>query len=218
MNKNNNIIIRNQNNEEGDIQIPNPFYDPMMNNMLHPNNNIINIENQINNNSIQNANNNNNSNNSNIYEYIFNLGPTRCVLNNIKNQIPQINNLNRNQNDTQISQYNQNIISYIHLPNPNLSNNEEKKFLSKHKKPSLTGLKDLGNTSYLNSVLQLICSSLPFATYFSDKCSGECFEKNPNYFSLSFVIHRLCTHIYPEKDIKEMYKGDKVKQILGYYI
>ena len=89
----------------------------------------------------------------------------------------------------------------------------------RYKKAALTGLRNLGKTSYLNSVLQLICSFRHFASYFLNQKNGAFFEKNIDKYSLSYVIHRLCIHLYPfpEKSRREIYEPDSVMEILGRY-
>ena len=47
------------------------------------------------------------------------------------------------------------------------------KFISKDKKPSKTGLKNLGNTSYLNAVLQVLGNLKNFYIYFLEKKNEE---------------------------------------------
>jgi len=161
-------------------------------------------------------------------------------LNQINNNNP-MNNNNNPMNNNQINQINQNEqnnnnINQIRIqpgvnPNPNPiqnpiiinqnQNNQQYSF-DRYKKAALTGLKNLGHTSYLNSVLQLICSFRHFASYFLNPIQGEFFKNNVqeySLYSLSYVIHRLCTHLYPypEKNKREIYKPECVLQILGKY-
>ena len=81
----------------------------------------------------------------------------------------------------------------------------------------MTGLKNLGNTSYLNSVLQLIGNIRSFASYFLNPENGRIFqdklEKNP----LAFVTHRLCYHLYTlsKKRGREIYTPDSYMCMLG---
>jgi ubiquitin C-terminal hydrolase len=84
---------------------------------------------------------------------------------------------------------------------------------------SLCGLQNLGNTSYLNSVLQFICSIRQVASYFVNPKNGNFFEKNVDKYPLSYVMHRLCFHLYPypELNYREIYKPDSIMQILGLY-
>ena len=107
------------------------------------------------------------------------------------------------------------------IQNPNFKNQNKYKPYSfdRYKKAALTGLINLGNTSYFNSVLQLICSFRHFASYFLNPKNGTFFEKHVENYSLSYVMHRLCFHLYPfpEKEQREIYKPDSVMQILGRY-
>ena len=88
---------------------------------------------------------------------------------------------------------------------------------SRYKKPALTGLNNLGDTSYLNAVLQFICSIRNVASYFVNPKNGDCFTKNIIKYPLSYVVHRLCTHLYPypEKIRREIYTPDSIMEVLG---
>ena len=81
----------------------------------------------------------------------------------------------------------------------------------------MTGLKNLGDTSYLNSVLQLLGTIRDLARYFVNPANEKFFVDNINNASLSFVIYRLFTHFYPypEKNHREIYKPDTLLQVLG---
>ena len=59
------------------------------------------------------------------------------------------------------------------------------------------------NTSYLNSVLQLIKNFNNFSSYYLDNKNIIFINNNINKFPLSYVTHRLFTHFYPLEDIKE---------------
>ena len=84
------------------------------------------------------------------------------------------------------------------LPNTNKLKDEENIVFSKFKKLALTELVNLGNPSYLNSVLQLVCNIRSFVTYFLNAKNGDYFKNDIRKYPLSYVIHRLCTHIYPD--------------------
>ena len=77
------------------------------------------------------------------------------------------------------------------------------KFISKDNKLSKTGLKNLGNTSYLNAVLQVLGNLKNFYKYFLEKKSEEFFTNNIKECPLSFVTHRLFKHLYPDIENKE---------------
>ena len=101
-------------------------------------------------------------------------------------------------------------------PNPNQPNKVPFTF-SRYKKAALTGLKNLGDTSYLNSVLQLLGTIRDLARYFVNPTNEKFFVDNINNASLSFVIYRLFTHFYPypEKNQREIYTPDTLLQVLS---
>ena len=101
-------------------------------------------------------------------------------------------------------------------PNPNQPNKVPFTF-SRYKKAALTGLKNLVDTSYLNSVLQLLGTIRDLARYFVNPTNEKFFVDNINNASLSFVIYRLFTHFYPypEKNQREIYTPDTLLQVLG---
>ena len=181
---------------------------------LGPENQIVNSDNLINN--------NNSLNNNQI-----NLGiPTKDI---IKAKIPNPffispeNNINSNQNNiilnnqglnNDLNPINSNNQIPFPLPDPNMVNIGENHYFSKDKKPALTGLKKLGGSSYLNAVLQLICTVKIFANFFlSEKNWWEIYKTNP----LAYWIRRLCTHIYPKENKKETYTGEKILGVLKNY-
>ena len=75
----------------------------------------------------------------------------------------------------------------------------------------------MGDTSYLNSVLQLLGTIRDLARYFVNPTNEKFFVDNINNASLSFVIYRLFTHFYPypEKNQREIYTPDTLLQVLG---
>ena len=101
---------------------------------------------------------------------------------------------------------------------PTKENNKHNKYsFSRYKKAAKTGLKNLGDTSYLNSVFQLLGNVKHFASYFINPNNKNNFKENLNKAPLSYVVHRLNIHLYPypEKDNREIYKPDSLLQILG---
>ena len=142
------------------------------------------------------------------------------------------NNINQNPPNNNIDQINQNLIphqnNHINNSNPNekqlinannFNNNNIPYSFSRYKKASKTGLKNLGNTSYLNSVLQILCYIRSFASYFLNPKNGEEFKNKVSDYKVSYVFHRLCTHIfpYPEKDNIEIYEPDTLLKVLSLY-
>jgi len=59
------------------------------------------------------------------------------------------------------------------------------------------------NTSYLNSVLQLIKNFNHFSDYYLDNKNSIFINNNPEKCPLSYVTHRLFTHFYPLEGKKE---------------
>jgi ubiquitin C-terminal hydrolase len=80
-----------------------------------------------------------------------------------------------------------------------------------------TGLVNLGDSSYLNAVLQLLGNIKNLANYFLVPENQKMLNDNIKYKPLSFVIYRLFTHLYPKEENKgEIYKPDALKKMLGY--
>ena len=128
--------------------------------------------------------------------------------NKIINKINKISNLNKNPNNDQNNQ-----ITYP-LPDHNKLNIKEDSIFSKYKKVPLNGLGNLGNTSYLNSVLQLFCNIMPFKNYLLSLKNKN--YVNVNLYPLLFAISNICTNINynDEHNIREIYS---FKKILGFY-
>ena len=96
---------------------------------------------------------------------------------------------------------------------------EEEYRFTRYKKPALTVLKNLGNTSYLNAVLQLFGTVRNLASYFVNPKNRKYFEEHLKEIPLAFVFHRLFLHLYPypEKATGEKYNPEVLLQILGQY-
>ena len=148
---------------------------------------------------IQNNANDNKNNNNMLHE--FNQNPSNQ--HKVENQQKNINDMQAQKNKINKDNYNNNIPYSF----------------SRYKKASKTGLKNLGNTSYLNSVLQILCYIRSFASYFLNPKNGEEFKNKVSDYKVSYVFHRLCTHIfpYPEKDNIEIYEPDTLLKVLSLY-
>ena len=157
---------------------------------------------------------NNQINNQSQIININDLNPsTKQTINQNKNK----NNLNKSQNNNSNDNNNNNNNNQINQNNNNNINPNTSYSFSRYKKAAKTGLVNMGNTSYLNSTLQLLCSIRSLASFFLNPKNGKSYQDNIKSYALSFVTHRLCTHIYPypERDIREKYTPDSFKEILG---
>jgi ubiquitin C-terminal hydrolase len=177
-------------------QINNNMSNQMGNNMSNPINNSMSNQMNFNQNNISIDPNNQNSN-----------------MNIINNQSMQNNNMNINQN-------NNNIQMSVPLENGNqhMQNIQNQKYsFSRYKIAARTGLQNLGDTSYLNSVLQLLGCIRNLASYFVKPSNQKYFVDNINNASLSFVFHRIFSHFYPypEKNQREVYDTSTFLQVLG---
>ena len=215
-NKNNNNTIKNQSNSNKNLMNNQHNSDFNMNNQN--NNNFMNNQNnQDQNNFMINQNNNqdqnnfmNNQNNQNQNNFI-----------NIQNKQNQNNFMNNQNNDINNNNFmnNQNQNNFINNQNNNnLVPKESQKYsFSRYKKASRVGLELLGDTSYLNSVLQFLGSIRNIASYFLNPKNEEIINKDIKHKQLSFVIYRLFTHLYPfpETDKIKNYKPGTLLKLLG---
>ena len=152
------------------------------NNMSNQNMNNINLNQMMNNNANDNYYKNQNLNNRNMY-YNFKNMNNNAMMKNFN-----MNLSNNNINFNMPLNYNTNII-------------ENKSFsFSRYKKATSTGFKDLGNTSYLNSVFQLLGCIRGLADYFLNEYNII------NISGLSHLIRRLFIHLYPYPQKKEIYE------------
>ena len=123
----------------------------------------------------------------------------------------------------QTNKYNKNNNNIINKPEPqkqlkeSQNQNAQGYSFSRYKKPALTGLNNLGDTSYLNAVLQFLCNIRNVASFFINPKNGDLFTKNITKYPLSYVVHRLCTHLYPypEKGGRKTYTPDSIMEVLG---
>jgi ubiquitin C-terminal hydrolase len=83
-------------------------------------------------------------------------------------------------------------------------------------KATNTILVNLGNTSYLDSVLYLIGNIRNFASYFTKEKNKQFFLDSVPNSPLAFVTHRLFLHLYkyPENQEMEMYTPDSYLKVL----
>ena len=161
----------------------------------------------LNNNGVSNQNiNNNYNNNSNQTNQIT---PNTNVINNNVNN-PNANKITNNQNNPNNG-----------IMDPKTQEQQKYSFSSFYTKATKTSLKNLGNTSYLNAVLQLLGSFRFMASYFLNPNNKEYITKNIGTMLLSFAMHRFFHHLYhyPEKenDKPEIYKPDSILYVLSNY-
>jgi ubiquitin C-terminal hydrolase len=164
------------------------------------------------------------NNPSNISQNSFNI-KNNNIINSQNNQNlnfmsqSQSQNNNFNQNTLEILQNNNQINVQLNSAVEKKINNKKSNVynFSRYKRAAMTGLKNLGNTSFFNAVLQLLCSIRNFSSYFLNPKNGAYFLNDIEKYSLSFVFHRLCIHLYPypEKRGRELYKPDSFFFILG---
>ena len=190
-NQNNLVNNYNLNNKENDMShtkyILNNIFpeDPnKQNNNINKINDNLNINQfNLNNNQINHNFKNDNKNNVNLNNNEFNLNNNQ-INHNFNNKINNENNNNLN--------FTNNILKDIIINNN--SNYKNKKIYPK------IGLKNLGDTSYLNAVLQILGNIEEFVNYFliPDIIS---FLENVKYaMPLSFAIKELCLHLYPQEN------------------
>ena len=239
--KNINIVNNKSSSNNNNYQNNNNFQNNQNNNSQNNNlNNNNNNQNNFNNEKMindikyinKNYHNNNNDNNAkNISNQLLNNNN-----NNIQNQINSqkspnnennmINNNNFNNNlnisnDVQKIQNNNNI--NINPQNPQNPQNchiiEQNKYsFLKYTKAPKTGLKNMGDTSYLNAVLQLLGNIRNFASFFLNPKNVEYIEKNKNQLIFSFLFYRLFHHLYPypEKNERELYEPKYILESLSH--
>jgi len=198
MNNMNNNDFNNMNNMNIDLNI--------MNNLNNNDFNRINYMNNINNNNINMNNMNKNKNDLNRMNYmnnIYNMNKMNNIMNNLgfNNQ----NNMNSQKNPPNLDQYINNDVKII-----------EQKSIEIY--PNKTGLKNLGNTSYMNSAIQCL-SNIKYLSEYLIKYYGN-FDVGNQPLSLAFssLVFDLFTtqkkYIVPElfkKNIGELnplFKGN----------
>jgi ubiquitin C-terminal hydrolase len=200
-----NMQLNNQNN------INNNQMSNMNNNQMSNMNN--NPMNNMNNNSMNNMNNNPMGNMNNNPMGNMNNNQMSNMNNNPMGNMNQISNQNMGMQNQNMGMQNQN----MGMQNQNMNNNKEPYSFSRYKKASKTSLKNLGDTSYLNAVFQLLGTVRNLSSYFVNPKNTTSFEKNVNSAGFSYVVHRFFTHIYPypEKQVPEKYKPEALLTYLG---
>ena len=231
---NNNNDNNNVNNNENNVNNSDNNTNNESNNNNNENNNNENNNNNNNNENNNNNNNNENNNNENNNNNINNNNEKKIehnFYNKNENEINNnINNSGNNNNDNNIKNFannnsvnnnNGNNINNIpnnninSIPNSNNNDNTNKPF-SSYTKALKTGLINLGDTSYLNAVLQLLGNIGKLASYFLNESNQNDINNNIKKLPLSFVISRLYIHLYPNRQIGEKYKPDSFMKILSY--
>ena len=169
------------------------------------------------------ANNNLQNNSQNGYyfgsSYDQNPQPINSINNNNSTNDQQINNSNNSNGNNPPSVKRSN--------NSNVSNQsyQQKEFkIKNYKKQSRTGLVNLGDTSYLNAVLQLLGQIPEFVEFYINKKNEFYLNENKKINDsiknkpFSFVTYRLFLHLYPENlnDV-EIYKPDSYLRILSHF-
>ena len=225
---NNNLNKNNTNNNQNSNM--NNFGMQMGNNQMSNNNNNpgmqMNNSNQISNNqnnNIMNKNNMNNNNNNN------NFGMPMSNFNNNNNNQNNSNMNNNNNNNNNFGMPMSNINNNNQMNNNNIGNqfsapnmqknNKGQYSFSRYTKAPKTGLKSLGETSYLNAVLQIFATNRTISSYFVNPTNKSYFETNKAQFPFTYVFHRLFTHFYPypENDYSENYSPEVLLNVLGRY-
>ena len=86
-----------------------------------------------------------------------------------------------------------------------------------NKKVARTGLKNLGDTSYLNAVMQCLGNIYDLAEFFLNPNNAIKINSDINKYTLSFPIGRLYAHLYPypEKEEREIYTSENILKILS---
>ena len=207
-----NQINKNMNNMDNKNQMSNNMNNGDNNNQMSNNNFGMQMSNINNSNNPMNGNNNFGEQMSNMNNNNNNNNPMNSNMNN-NNFGGPMNNKNNNNFGPQMSNMN----------NMNINNqmnvNEQKYSFSRYTKAAKTGLKNLGDTSYLNAVLQLLGSVRNLSSYLVNPKNKIDFEAKANTIPLTYVTHRLFTHFYPypEKPIPENYEPQVIWSILGQY-
>ena len=228
-NMNQQIMINNpinfQNNQKNNFPINPPQLNmqqiQQLNKFSHANKNQSNIsQNNFNQNNIIISNNNNIQNSFKNQNQVHNINQSNINIKKNSNPLFPQTNKRINQKTNQIIKNNnpQKVnISQSQRNNNRLNSKTNNYSFSNYKIAAMTGLKNLGNTSYLNSDLQLIGNIRSFASYFLNPENGRLFQDKLEKYPIAFVTHRLCCHLYTlsAKRGREIYTPDSYMCMLG---
>ena len=230
----NNQIVNNQPNynQYQNINNPNQFYNINQNQQIFNNNNMgmnnnppnVNMpfyNNQMNQNNNQYYNQNNNNYNFNGNQFInqnqnyqainnYNINPNSFSNSNqnLSNQNPSNQYPNQKQNPTNQTPTNQN------------PTNQNKTSIKQFNYVPMIGLENLGQTCYMNSLLQCFSNLYPITKYFLNPKKKETIESNiitmgdKNAASLSVAYRELIEKLWNGKP-NTSFRPDKFKEILG---
>ena len=237
-NKMNNMNNMNNNQMNNNVM---QMSNSMMNNNnqgMQNNNNQMNVMKNDNNNNnnnnfvmqMSNLNNNNNNQNNNMNNNNFGMPMSNMNSNNMNNNnfgmpMSDLNNQNNNmKNNFGMPMNNMNNMNN-NMGNPNFSmpnnmiNEGKYSFDDRYKIAPKTSLKNLGDTSYLNAVLQLFATSKNISSYFVNPKYKKYFDDNKVSIPFAYVFHRLFTHFYPypPKQVSEKYSPEVLLDVLGRY-
>ena len=139
------------------------------------------------------------------------------INNNINNNNNNFNMNYINNNNNYLIPMNNMINNYNNQINNNIANSVEQYSFSRYKRAAKTGLINLGDTSYLNAVLQLLGTVRNLSSYFINPNNKNYFLTKVHEIPFSFVFHRLFIHLYPypEKIISENYNPEILLNILS---
>ena len=235
MNNMNNMNNNQMNNNA--MQMSNSMMNNNNQGMQNNNNQMNAIKNDNNNNNnnnfvmqMSNLNNNNNNQNNNMNNNNFGMPMSNMNSNNMNNNnfgmpMSDLNNQNNNlKNNFGMPMNNMNNMNN-NMGNPNFSmpnnmiNEGKYSFDDRYKIAPKTSLKNLGDTSYLNAVLQLFATSKNISSYFVNPKYKKYFDDNKVSIPFAYVFHRLFTHFYPypPKQVSEKYSPEVLLDVLGRY-
>jgi len=173
------------------------------------NNNNNNISNNNDNNNRNNNNNNNNINNSRNNNDNYNNNNNNVNNNNKNNN----NNINKNNSNNTVNYNNNNNINHENKPSNNanyLNKNYQQNEISeedqiqylyyKNKKifPKI-GLKNKGNISYLNAILNILGNNEELALYFLNPDKISFFDNTKDMMPISYEMKKFFQNYYPNK-------------------